>query len=57
MTLHQPTQITLVGVGRVLLIAAIAIAFLLVLSAVIGVSGAGPSFDIAPDPAGMSLPF
>lgn len=57
MALHQPTQTTLGGVGRVLLVAAIAIAVVVIVTAIIGVQVAGPSLDIAPDPAGMALPF
>jgi hypothetical protein len=57
MTLHQPTQTTLGGVGRVLVMAAIAIAVIVVLTAIVGVGVAGPSLDITPDPAGMALPF
>lgn len=57
MALHQPTQTTLGGVGRVLLVAAIAIAIVLVVTAIVGVQVAGPSLDLTADPAGMALPF
>jgi hypothetical protein len=57
MALHQPTHSTLFGVGRVLLLAAIAIAVLVAVTAIVGVQVAGPPLDITADPAGMALPF
>ncbi len=57
MALNQPTQTTLGSVGRIFLIAAIAVAVIVVVTAIVGVQVAGPSFDITPDPAGMAVPF
>lgn len=42
---------------RLLLVVAVAIAVMLAANAVFGVSGAGPSLEIVPDPAGLSIPF
>ena len=38
------------------LLAAVVVAAMLVLTAVLGIQGSGPSLDIVPDPAGL-LPF
>jgi hypothetical protein len=40
-----------------LAIAAAVIALMLAATAVLGVHTAGPSYEIAPDPAGAALPF
>jgi hypothetical protein len=58
MALHQPArETTLGGLGRILLIAAIAVAVLIVVTAIVGIQVAGPSLEITADPAGMALPF
>jgi hypothetical protein len=58
MALHEPTHETaFAGLGRILLVAAIAIAVLIAVTAIVGVQVAGPSLDITSDPAGMTLPF
>jgi hypothetical protein len=42
---------------RALVIVVAVVALMLVATAVLGVQGAGPSYEIAPDPAGVFLPF
>jgi hypothetical protein len=40
---------------RVVFIAAVAIALIVVATAIFGMSGSGPSLEIMPDPAGVGL--
>lgn len=42
--------------ARTILVAILAVAALMVLTAIVGVSGSGPSLDLVGDPAG-TLPF
>ncbi|HET9455944.1 MAG TPA: hypothetical protein VFO78_01280 [Candidatus Limnocylindrales bacterium] len=42
---------------RLLLAIAVAIALMLAANAVFGLTGTGPSLEIAPDPAGLTIPF
>jgi hypothetical protein len=42
---------------RALVIVVAIVAFMLVATAVFGVQGAGPSYEIVSDPAGVELPF
>ena len=61
MALHQSTHEERAGSYQsllwVLVIIAAAIAVLLVVTAIMGVQGTGPSLELVPDPAGVSLPF
>ena len=58
MTVHQPILgHRALDVVRVLIIIAAAIALMLIATAVFGVQGTGPTYDIVPDPAGVGLPF
>ena len=42
---------------RVLIMVAAAIALAVIATAIFGVQGSGASFELVPDPAGVSLPF
>jgi hypothetical protein len=61
MVLHQSTHAERAGSYQsllwVLVIIAAAVALLLVLTVILGVPGTGPSLELVPDPAGVSLPF
>lgn len=61
MTLRQSTLDHETGGSHVALrlvaVTGVLVALLLVLTAIIGVGTAGPSYEIAPDPAGVTLPF
>jgi multisubunit Na+/H+ antiporter MnhC subunit len=62
MTLQQPTVGSRLASHRELVIGlaiiGVAIILMIILTAVFGIQQAGPSYDIAPDPAaGMGLPF
>lgn len=45
------------GLVQVVLIVAAVIALMLLATAILGVQTAMPSYELAPDPAGMALPF
>ena len=61
MALHQGSfsqrAVSTQDLVRAVLIVAVVIALMLVATAVLGVQGTGPSYEIVPDPAGVSLPF
>ncbi len=62
MALHQSAfgqrAASFEGIVRVLLVVAAVIVVMLALNVVFGFQGAGPSFDLTPDPAaGLGLPF
>jgi hypothetical protein len=58
MTVHRPILgDRALDLGRALLIIAAAIAVMLIATAVIGVQGTGETYEIVPDPAGLSIPF
>jgi hypothetical protein len=52
---HQAIAYQLLG--RAVLIFGVILAVMLILTAVFGVHGVAPSFQLGPDPAGLSLPF
>ena len=55
MALHQTTiGPKAMDLGRVLLIAAAVIVLLVLATAILGVQVAGPTYEIVPDPAGLS---
>lgn len=59
MALHQADveQHRTRDVVRVLLMIAAAIALAVIATTIFGFQGSGASLDVAPDPAGLSLPF
>ncbi len=59
MALHQNLgqRATYQDLVRVLVIIVAAIALMAIVSAIVGVQATGPSYQIVPDPAGVSLPF
>lgn len=61
MALHQGSfdyqAVSRQDVVRAVVIFAVVIALMLVATAVLGMQGTGPSYEIVPDPAGVSLPF
>jgi hypothetical protein len=42
---------------RIILLAALVIVAVVALTAIVGVTGSGPSLDVVADPAGITLPF
>jgi len=62
MTLHPPSHRTTNDasaheISVALLLALAVIALMVIATATIGVYTAAPSFEIAPDPAGLTIPF
>ena len=59
MALHQNLgqRATYQDLVLVLLGIVVVIALMAVVTAILGVQVAGPSYDIVPDPAGVTLPF
>lgn len=61
MALHRPTlgqkMAPYQDLLRALVVVAAVIAAMLVATAVFGVRLTGPSYEIVPDPAGLTLPF
>jgi hypothetical protein len=42
---------------RLLLVIVVAVVLMVAVNAAFGLTGAGPSLEIAPDPAGLTIPF